>query len=114
MMRKLLTLLTAPLLLAGCIGIHDNTPIFLNPPREGMSEGALIRNYGTPSFAGFAENEKIYTYKVRNNKYIVLVGIYEGYDLVITCKNGTVTAVDRVIRPKTFALFQPLPWAETD
>lgn len=102
---------SALLFSTACVGVYNNTNQFLNDPKEGMAEGDLIRTYGTPAFTGFAENEKIYTYKVRDTKYIVLVGLYEGYDLVVTCKNGIVTDSQRVKRPEAFTLFQPLPWA---
>lgn len=107
-----LGVIAASALLAGCIGQYDNSPIFLNAPKEGMTEGTVLRTYGTPDFAGFAENEKIYTYRVRKNQFIILVGLYEGYDMVVTCKNGEVSSLDKVIRPKTFSLFYPTPWAE--
>lgn len=101
----------ATISMSGCIGIYNNTDRFLNDPKPGMGEGDLIRTYGTPAFAGFAENEKIYSYKVRDTKYIVLVGIYEGYDLVVTCKNGVVTDTQRVKRPTSLTILQPMPWA---
>lgn len=107
-------LLVGSVFLSGCIGIYDNSALFFNLPREGTSEGTILRTYGTPDFAGFAENEKIYTYKVRKNQFIILLGMYEGYDMVVTCKNGEVASVDKVIRPKTFSLFYPTPWAEAE
>jgi hypothetical protein len=106
-------LLAATLLLTGCIGIYDNSDTFFKQPNVGMTESALLQNYGTPSFAGEADGvQKVYTYKVRDHKYIVLVGIYEGYDLVVTCSGGQVLQVDKVMRPKAFTLFNPVPWAE--
>lgn len=104
--------LFASTLLSGCIGIYDNTDIFFDLPNPDMPEAELLQKYGTPSYAGFADDQKIYTYKVRDNKYIILIGLYEGYDLVITCRDGVVVKTDRVERPTGFALFNPVPWAE--
>lgn len=101
------------LFVGGCVGINDNTRTFLNPPAPGMLEIDLLTSFGAPHYAGFAENQKVYIYKVRNHKYIVLVGIYEGYDMVVVCDGGEVTEVVKVERPTTFALLQPMPWAET-
>lgn len=100
--------------LSGCIGVYNNSKQFLNNPENGMAEGDLIRQYGTPAYSGFVENEKLYTYKVRDNKYMVLVGVYEGYDLVVTCRNGVVTNTRRVERPQAFSLLYPTPWAEAE
>lgn len=108
-----MALLATLTFLPGCIGINNNSRTFLNPPSTGMLEIDVLTKYGAPHYAGFAENQKVYIYKVRDHKYIVLVGIYEGYDLVVVCDAGEVTNVVKVERPTTFALFQPLPWAET-
>lgn len=99
-------------LLTGCIGINSNADIFFDEVKPGTPEVEMLQAYGTPSFAGFADDQKVYTYKVRNNRYIILLGIYDGYDLVITCEGGQVAEVDKVKRPDTFSLFSPLPWAE--
>ncbi len=99
--------------LSGCVGIYDNSSAFFNPPEPGMAEQAMLEKYGTPAFAMDLENGKrVYTYKVRDNKYIVLVGLYDGYDLVIACEDGEVSKVSRVPRAEAFTLFQPVPWAE--
>jgi hypothetical protein len=107
-----IAILVGATLLTGCYGTYDNSQLFFNLPKVGTTEGTVLRTYGTPAFAGFAENEKIYTYKVRKNQYIILFGQYEGYDMVVTCKNGEVSSVDKVVRPRTFSLLYPTPWAE--
>ncbi len=97
---------------AGCVGVYNNRPHFMTEPQIGMSEADLIKRYGTPSFSGFALDQKIYTYKVRDNKYIVLVGLYEGYDLVVVCEGGEVKEIARAPRPTTLTILHPAPWAE--
>lgn len=98
----------------GCFAMYDNTKTFLNQPAEGLSEGDMIRTYGAPAYSGTAENQKIYVYKVRDNKFILIVGVYEGYDLAVTCENGQVAEVSRIERPKALTLFGAIPWAETE
>lgn len=109
---SLLLLLALPL--TGCIGIYDNSERFMSQPGIGTDEVTMLKTYGTPDFVGFVEDKKVYTYKVRNNKYIILVGDYQGYDLVIVCESGQVKEVTRVNRPKGFALLNPVPWAEVE
>ncbi len=109
-----LILSSVMLVSSGCIGIYNNSELFLNPVEKGMSEEEILQKYGNPAYSGFAEDKKVYIYEVRNNRYIVAFGQYEGYDLVITCEAGEVIQVDKVQRPESFVLFQPVPWAETD
>jgi len=98
-------------LLTGCVGLYNNTANFREMPREGMAEIDMIRTYGAPDFTTFVEDQKVYVYKVRDTKYIILVGIYDGYDYVITTDNGRIVHVERVDAPNTLAILQPLPWA---
>ena len=102
------------LTLTGCIGIYDNRGLFDLPPKEGMEEIEMIRSYGAPDYSDYVEDQKVHVYKVRENRYIILIGLYAGYDLVATCENGVVIDVGRVERPWSFSLFQPVPWAETN
>jgi len=104
----------AALLSSGCIGIYDNTAMFSPGPHKGMEEVDMLRAYGTPSWQGFAEDKKVYTWKVRDNTYIVVAGVYDGYDLVVTVENGEVSEVHKAPRPKAVTVFGPLPWAEAD
>ncbi len=98
------------LVLSGCIGLYDNSKQFLNEPPVGMTEIELIKTYGTPAFATATGTDKILTYRVRDTKYILLYGSYEGYDLVIVLKNGSVVETHKVQLANAFALFQPWPW----
>lgn len=105
---------TAATLMSGCIGRYDNSAMFSPGPHKGMEEVEMLQNYGTPSWQGFAEDKKIYTWKVRDNTYIIIVGVYEGYDLVVTVENGEVSEVRKAPRPKALTILSPLPWAESD
>jgi|GEM_PF-627293 len=100
--------------LTACIGIYDNTENFLNPPDAGTDEIEILNELGTPSFASDVEDKTVYVYKVRDVKYIILIGLYEGYDLVITCRDGVVAETRKVPRPSAFCLFSPVPWAVPD
>lgn len=100
--------------LAGCYGTYNNTSLFYNDPASGMEEVKLLQQYGTPAFATNIEDRKVYSFKVRDNSYIILVGMYNGYDLVVVCRDGLVVETKRVPRPSSFTLFSPLPWAEAD
>ncbi len=113
-LRHLLAAAASVFLLAGCIGQYDNTAIFTPAPHKGMDEVALVQAYGTPSWQGFAEDKKLYTWKVRDNTYILIVGVYDGYDLVVTVENGEVSEVTRAPRAKALTILSPLPWAEAD
>jgi len=105
----------ALLLASGCIGIYNNSDLFkYSGPQEGMAEIELLEKYGTPSFATDVGTQKVYMYKVRDNMYIILVGLFDGKDLIVTCEEGKVTKVNSVERPKAFSLFQPWNWADTD
>ena len=97
--------------LSGCIGFYGNTTRFLQPPTEGMEEIDMIKQYGEPSFCTVVEDQKVYSYKVRDVKYVVVVGLYNGYDLVIVCRDGRVIEVKKIDRNQSFSLFQPVPWA---
>lgn len=97
--------------LSGCVGLYGNTTRFLQPPTEGMEEIEMIKQYGEPSFSTIVEDQKVYCYKVRDVKYLVVVGIYEGYDLVIVCRDGRVIHIKKIDRNRCFSLFQPVPWA---
>ncbi len=112
--RHLLATTVCAVMLAGCIGQYDNSAIFTPGPHEGMDEITLVQTYGTPSWQGFAEDKKLYTWKVRDNTYILVVGVYDGYDLVVTVENGEVSEVTRAPRPKALTILSPLPWAEAD
>ena len=116
-MRIILPLLAAlgiMFLSAGCVGVYKNTDVFAIQPHEGMSEVEMLQSFGAPHFSAYVEDQKIYTYKVRDNKYIIAVGVYDGYDMVVTCQNGTVKKVGRVERPRSFSVLFPTPWAETE
>ena len=105
-------LVTAAILSQGCVGIYDNTQKFLNAPKEGLAEAELLQTYGFPDFTMTLEGgDRVFGYKVRDVKYIVLVGIYEGHDLLVTTSQGAVTGTKRIPRTKTWSLFQPVPWA---
>jgi len=106
--------LLAAIFLAGCVGTYNNSDNFLNPPAIGSEEIAVLKELGAPAFSTTAEDQKVYVYKVRDVKYIILVGLYEGYDLVVVCRDGAVIESKRVPRPKAFTLFNPLPWAVAD
>lgn len=101
-------------LLTGCLGFYRNNTQFVIPPKEGITELSMLQTYGRPSYSGFVENQKVYIYSVRENQYIVLIGIYKGYDLVVTCEGGVVRDVKRVNRPEVFTLLNPVPWAVSD
>ena len=98
----------------GCFGTYSNTSLFYNDPASGMEEIKLLQQYGTPAFATNIEDRKVYTFAVRDNSYIVCVGTYSGYDLVVVCRDGLVVETKRVPRPSAFTLFTPVPWAESD
>ncbi|HPB30151.1 MAG TPA: hypothetical protein PLB62_01720 [Candidatus Sumerlaeota bacterium] len=110
----ILSVLCLAVLLTGCIGIYNNQDNFLNPPETGAPEINMLNSLGAPQFSTTVEDQKVYVYRVRNVKYIVLVGLYEGYDLVVICRDGMVVQTKRVPRPKAFTLFNPLPWAVAD
>jgi hypothetical protein len=109
----LATLVSGSALLSGCMGFYDNTDTFMNGPETGMGEVEMISKYGTPAFAGDADGTQVYTYKVRDSKFIILVGLFDGYDLVVQCKKGKVVDTKRVERASTFTLFQPNLWGES-
>lgn len=99
---------------SGCVGIYSNKDRFLNEPQPGLSLTEVVKTYGAPSFMVDDGPTKLFTYKVRDVMYFVLVGIYQGHDLVVAFQNGVVTATHRLPRPKTVAFLQPLPWAVAD
>ncbi len=101
-------------LLGGCYGNYSNSHLFLNGPDIGQGELNLMRIYGIPNFTTVAEGHKIYGYKVREVNYYGIVGIYEGYDLLITCRDGQVVEHRSVLRPQAVTVFAPPPWAVTD
>lgn len=103
------------LLATGCVGIYNNSNLFkYNSPTEGMPEIEMLQTYGAPSFATEVGMQKVYIYRVRDNKYIILVGLFDGTDLTVTCEEGKVVKVNRVERPKAFSLFQPWNWSDTE
>ncbi|MEQ8820661.1 MAG: hypothetical protein RLY93_10475 [Sumerlaeia bacterium] len=110
-LTKLAFLAAAAMVLAGCIGIYDNRKVFQPGPNRGMEERELLRQYGTPAYSGFVEDEKVYIYKVRQQGYYVLVGIYDGYDLVVFCDDGRVTDVQQAPLGTNFSFLNPVPWA---
>ena len=99
--------------LSGCMGFY-NSENFLNPPATGSEEIAVLKELGCPAFSTTVEDQKVYVYRVRNVKYIILVGLYEGYDLVVICRDGMVVDTKKAPRPSTFTLFNPVPWAVAD
>lgn len=101
-------------MVSGCIGIYDNTDLFLNSPAVGSGEVEMLKAYGTPAFTTKAEDRTVYTYKVRDVMYIICVGLYKGHDMVVVIRDGDVEEVKKVTRPNAFTLFQPLPWAVAD
>jgi len=102
------------LFLSGCMGFYKNSDNFLNVPKTGEQEIVILNELGIPSYSTSVEDKKVYCYRVRDVKYIILVGIYDGYDLIITCRDGVVVESKRVPRPRTFTLFSPVPWAVAD
>ncbi len=102
------------LTLTGCIGIWDNSSLYTVQPAVGSPESDLLKNYGAPSFAASVDNQKIYTYKIRNNMYIICFGLFNGRDMVVVCEDGKVKEIKSVERPKAFSLFQPWTWADTE
>lgn len=116
-MRRAITIVslcTAMLGATGCFGTYSNARIFAMEPTQGMQELALVHTYGMPDWSSEIEDSKVYVYRVRDNRYVVLVGLYEGYDLIVTCRDGEVADVRRMQRPKALTVFQPLPWAESN
>lgn len=111
---KLITLVFLATALSGCIGIYNNSKVFRSKPYVGMTEMEVLEEYGNPDFSGFVEDNKVYIYEVRDNKYIILIGIYEGYDLVVTTNDGEVVNVAEAPRPEAFSLLGPVPWAEAN
>ena len=99
--------------LTGCIGVYNNSDLFTPAPYQGMDELAMLKGYGTPDFTTFVEDQKVYTYKVRDNLYVILVGVYDGYDLVVVCEDGQVRETTKVEAAKRFSLFSPVPWSDT-
>ncbi len=112
--KFVMMLMIAGVMTAGCVGTYSNKARFVQDPKTGMLEADMVRTYGAPAFKTQVENENLYVYKVRDNKYIVLIGLYEGYDIVVTARAGEVKAVDRIARPQTFTLLNPVPWAEAE
>ncbi|MDX2175479.1 MAG: hypothetical protein SF028_03305 [Candidatus Sumerlaeia bacterium] len=104
----------ALLLSTGCIGTHSNMSQFLNDPAPGAEELNVLQQYGTPAFAAEVDNHNVYTYKVRENNYFIFIGFYDGYDLVVTCRDGRVVDARRVRGPESFALFQPWQWVSNN
>ena len=99
--------------LTGCVGFYNNSDQFLNPPATGMKELEVLKTYGTPQFASESGGDRILSYKVRDTKYILLFGQYEGYDLIVVFKDGAVVETYKVQIPKVFCLFQPWNWVVT-
>ena len=111
----LLAGLAALVFTTGCVGIYDNSSLFkYKGPAEGVEEVEMLQSYGAPSFATQVGSQKVYIYKIRDNKYIILFGLFDGADLTVTCEEGKIIKVNRVERPKAFSLFQPWIWADTE
>ena len=108
--KRLAAILAAAAVSTGCIGTYSNMGQFLNDPAPGADELNVLQQYGTPAFATEAEGHKVYMYRVRENNYFVFLGFYDGYDLVVTCRDGQVVDSRRVKAPEAFALFQPWLW----
>lgn len=114
MMRRMAlgVLAAAVLPMTGCVGIYKNSDRFFNLPATDSPENKLMETYGIPDVVTKQEEKTVYGYKVRDNKYIICVGIYDGFDVLVTCEKGKVVGVTKLQRPQTFTLFQPIPWAE--
>ena len=97
-------------LLSGCVGFYGNTKRFLQPPTEGMLEIEMIKTYGEPSFSSVVEDQTVYTYRVREVQYIIAAGLYNGYDLIVICRDGRVVEVKKLPRPVSFTVLHPVPW----
>lgn len=103
-------LLAVTLLLSGCVGMRSNQSLFLNEPERGMSELTLLQTYGKPDYSAAVEDQKVYIYRVRDEKYIIAVGMSGTYDLVVTCRDGEVVDTKRVAAGDNLAILQPNPW----
>jgi hypothetical protein len=117
MLNRTFTLLgLAALLIAmsGCVGVYDNSGRFLNDADVGETQADVIKRFGTPSFTTGSGAETVMTYDVRDNKYIILIGMYDGYDMVIVFKDGKVTETRKVQLGTRFALFSPWNWIVAD
>lgn len=106
--------LLAVVLASGCVGIYSNKDRFLNEPRLGESITDVVKAYGAPTFNVDDGSRKLFTYKVREVMYFILVGIYQGHDLVVTFDDDRVVSTQRLPRPKTVTILQPIPWAVAD
>ena len=102
------------LLATGCFGRFDNTYKFINEPRTGQAELEMLKQYGIPNFTTSVEGQRIYGYKVRRANYYVFLGLYDGYDMLIVCRDGRVVETRKVLRPETVTILQPVPWAVSD
>ena len=54
------------------------------------------------------------SYKVRDVQYLVLVGLYKGYDLLVVCRDGRVVESEKITRPNAMTILYPTPWAVAD
>jgi hypothetical protein len=90
--------------LTGCISTYSNMNRFASSPHIGMGEAELIQKYGAPD----------YVYRVRDNKFLLGVGQYAGYDLVITTKGGVVRSTHSVLRGQSVTFLHPAPWMGMD
>lgn len=110
----LLGVLAAGVLFSGCVSVYSNTKRFDPAPHVGMTEMDLILTYGAPDYAGFVEDQKIYVYKVRDSKFIIALGQYNGYDMVITTKGGIIKDTRRLPRGQAVTLLYAAPWMGHD
>ncbi|MBI1783621.1 hypothetical protein HYR69_00630 [Candidatus Sumerlaeota bacterium] len=102
------------LALTGCISSYSNTARFTQPPHPGMPETEMLQRFGAPDYSGFVEDQKIYVYKVRDSKYIIIVGQYSGRDIVVTAKGGVVRSVQEVPRGECMTFLYAAPWMGHD
>lgn len=100
--------------LTGCVSIYSNAKRFDPAPHVGMTEMDLIQNYGAPDYSGFVEDQKIYVYKVRTSKFIIALGQYSGYDMVIMTKGGVIKDTRRLPRGEAVSLIYAAPWMGHD
>ena len=97
--------------LSGCLGFYGNMERFRLTPTEGMKEIDLIKTYGEPSFSSVVGDQTIYNYRVRDVKYVLAAGMYNGYDLIVVCRRGRVVDVKKLPRNRAFTTFTPVHWA---
>jgi len=114
MVMRTIAAIAFMLSLSGCVSIYSNSNQFDPAPHVGMTEMDLIQTYGAPDYAGFVEDQKIYVYKVRDSKFIIALGQYNGYDMVITTKGGIIKDTRRLPRGQAVTFLYAAPWMGHD